>query len=398
MEGSIAIGTEGVQPWDRFHAGNEVGPDAIGAWKPARYAPRVNKRWMIYGAYGYTGELIAREAVARGMTPVLAGRRREPVSSLAKELGLEHRAFGLENPDLVTSGLEDMTLVLHSAGPYSSTSGPMVEGCLKTAAHYLDITGEIRVFESLHARDEEARNAGVIILPGVGFDVVPTDCLAARLASCIDRPTTLELAFRPTGRITLGTAKSIVESMGHPNLVRRGGRIVEVPMGRLLRDIPFSDKTRFGLSIPWGDVSTAYYSTGIPDITVYRTMHPARARKAHLIRLVQWAFRIGVVQRYLKWRVERTVTGPTPQQLAGGMAQVWGEVRNAGGDVATAELTTPNAYAFTAVAAVSSVSRLLSGEVSAESGFLTPSLAFGTHFVTGLPGVTWTVEPRCSLA
>ncbi len=366
----------------------------IGAWKPARYAPRVNERWMIYGAYGYTGELIAREAVSRGMTPLLAGRRKEPLSSLAKELGLEHRAFDLENPDLVTSGLEDVTLVLHSAGPYSATSRPMVDGCLKTGAHYLDITGEIRVFESLHTRDEEARNAGVIILPGVGFDVVPTDCLAAQLASCIDRPTTLELAFRTTGSITQGTAKSVVESMGYPNLVRRDGRIVEVPIGSLLRDVPFSDKTRFALSIPWGDVSTAYYSTGIPDITVYRTMHPTRARKVRLIRLVQWAIRIGVVQRYLKRRVERTVTGPTPQQLTDGMSQVWGEVRNAQGEAATAELTTPNPYAFTADAAVSSVTRVLNGEVSADSGFLTPSLAFGADFITDLHGVAWTMEPR----
>ena len=349
---------------------------------------------MIYGAYGYTGELIAREAVARGMTPVLAGRRSEPVSRVAKELGLEHRVFGLENPDLVTSGLEGMTLVLHSAGPYSATSGPMVEGCLKTGTHYLDITGEIRVFESLHARDEEARNAGVIVLPGVGFDVVPTDCLAARLASCIDQPTTLELAFRTTRSLSQGTAKSVIESLGYPNLVRRGGRIVEVPVGRLLRDIPFSDKTRFGLAIPWGDVSTAYHSTGIPDITVYRTMHPKRARKAHLIRLVQWALRIGLVQRYLKWRVERTVTGPTQQQLTEGMAQVWGEVRNAQGETATAELTTPNPYACTADAAVSSVMRVFDGEVLAYSGFLTPSLAFGADFVSGLHGVTWTMEPE----
>ena len=349
---------------------------------------------MIYGAYGYTGELIAREAVARGMTPVLAGRRSEPVSSLAKELGLEHRAFGLENPELVTRGLEGMTLVLHSAGPYSATSRPMVDGCLKTGAHYLDITGEIRVFESLHTRDEDARNSGVIILPGVGFDVVPTDCLAARLASCVDRPTTLELAFRTTRSVSRGTAKGVVESTGYPNLVRRGGQIVEVPMGSLLRDVPFSDKTRFGLSIPWGDVSTAYYSTGIPDITVYRTMHSKRARKAHLIRLVQWAIRIGVVQRYLKRRVERTVTGPTPQQLTAGMAQVWGEVRNTDGEAATAELTTPNPYAFTADAAVSSVTRVLKGEVSADSGFLTPSLAFGADFITDLHGVAWTMEPR----
>ena len=271
---------------------------------------------MIYGANGYTGELIAREAVARGMRPILAGRQSESISRVAGELGLDHRVFGLVNPSHVTGGLEGMALVMHSAGPYSATSAPMVEACLTTGAHYLDITGEIRVFETLNTRHEQARQRGVMLLPGVGFDVVPTDCLAARLASSVDKPTELELAFRTTRSITPGTAKGVVESMGLPNLVRRGGEIVEVPIGEILREIPFSDKTRFGLSIPWGDVSTAYYSTNIPNITVYRTMHPEKARKARLIRYVQWALRIGLVQRILKSRVERTITGPTPQQLS----------------------------------------------------------------------------------
>ena len=44
--------------------------------------------WLIYGANGYTGELIAREARKRGMTPILAGRSQESVASLAGELGL----------------------------------------------------------------------------------------------------------------------------------------------------------------------------------------------------------------------------------------------------------------------------------------------------------------------
>jgi short subunit dehydrogenase-like uncharacterized protein len=349
--------------------------------------------WLLYGAYGFTGELIAREATARGMKPVLAGRRKEPLSRLADELGLQYRAFDLGDPDAVSNGLEGMTLVLHSAGPYSATSAPMVDACLQTHTHYLDITGEIQVFEALHARGPEAERADVVLLPGVGFDVVPTDCLGARLAGSIDDPHQLELAFRSTPSLTKGTAKSVVESLGFPNLVRRSGRIVEVPLGRLARSIPFSDKERFAMAIPWGDVSTAFHSTGIPDVTVYRTMHPKRVKKARMMRWGQWWLRLGFVQRQMKRRIDRTVHGPTSEQLSEGKAQVWGEVKNAKGETVQAELVTPNPYALTADAAVTSVARVLEGKLNRSSGFLTPSLAFGAGFVDELKGVSWTVEP-----
>jgi len=152
-------------------------------------------RWMIYGANGYTGELIAREAARRGLKPVLAGRRRESVEELARTLGLEARAFGLDDVAALTGQIQGHALVLNCAGPFSATAAPMMEACLRAGAHYLDITGEIAVFEHAQSLDARARDAGVVLCPGVGFDVIPTDCVAAALKAALPDATHLALGF-----------------------------------------------------------------------------------------------------------------------------------------------------------------------------------------------------------
>src|SRR5436305_15188118 len=108
-----------------------------------------DRPWMIYGANGYTGELAAREAVARGLRPVLAGRNARAVAELALELGLDSRAFALDDPAAAAHGVAGMAAVLHCAGPFVRTSRPMVDACLAAGAHYLDITGEIAVFTAI---------------------------------------------------------------------------------------------------------------------------------------------------------------------------------------------------------------------------------------------------------
>src|SRR6516164_10180234 len=155
---------------------------------------------LLYGANGYTGRLIAREAVVRGLHPVLAGRNAAAVSELARQLGLEHRVFALDDAAATRAGLAGMTAVLHCAGPFARTAGPMADACLEAGVHYLDITGEISVFEMLAARDTEAMAAGIMLLPGAGFDVVPSDCLAAHLHRRLPTAKRLTLAFQGIGR------------------------------------------------------------------------------------------------------------------------------------------------------------------------------------------------------
>src|SRR5687768_9602242 len=234
--------------------------------------------WLLYGANGYTGDLIARLAVANDSQPILAGRSETAVRALAEELGLEARVFALDDPDTVDRGLADVDAVLHCAGPFVWTAPPMVEACLRGRIHYLDITGEIEAFESTAARGEEAREAGVVLLPGVGFDVVPSDCLAAHVAQRLPSATHLVIAIQALGRLSHGTAVTSLEILRRGGVIRRDGELLGVPLGGRTLMIDFGNGPRESVRFPWGDVSTAYYSTGIPNIEVYMAGRGLRRR------------------------------------------------------------------------------------------------------------------------
>lgn len=335
--------------------------------------------FLLYGANGYTGRIIAELARERGLLPILAGRAADKVRPLAERLGLPWRAFGVERPDL-----RDVKLVLLCAGPFSATSRPMVDACLRAGAHYLDITGEFQVFEAVLERDAEARERGVVLLPGVGFDVVPSDCLAALLKERLPSATRLELAFAALGRASPGTLKTTLESLPRGGVVRRGGKLVPVPAAYEVREIPFADKTRSAMSVPWGDVATAFRSTGIPDITVFMAANPAVIRAARLGSVAAPLLGFPPLQRFLKSRIERTVRGPDAAERAAGASQLWGRASDADRSVEMT-LSAPEGYALTADAAVECVERVLGG--TPKPGAWTPSLAFGSGFAGSLPGV-----------
>ncbi len=342
--------------------------------------------WLLYGANGYTGELIAREALARGLRPVLAGRTAETVSRLAAELELPWRAFDLEDPIRLGAELQDVAVVLHAAGPFVRTAKPMVAACLATGRHYLDITGEMGVFEAILRRGEQARAAGVVLLPGVGFDVVPSDCLAARLHAALPEADSLDLAFLSRGGgWTAGTLKTMIESLPHAGAVRRDGQIVPVPLAWEAREIDFACGRFWAVTIPWGDVSTAFHTTGIGNVRVFTGMPPraiARLRRARpLLPLAGF----GPVKRWLQAWVGWRVRGPDARTRERARMSLWGEVSAPDGRRRSATLETPEGYALTAATAVEAVRRVLAGEVA--PGAWTPARAFGADFIAGFPGV-----------
>ncbi len=348
----------------------------------------MNERpWLLYGANGYTGELIAREALSRGLRPILAGRNGPAVARLAAELGLDHRTFGLADPAHLADSLAGVALVLHAAGPFLHTSRPMVAACLAAGAHYLDITGEMGIFEAIFRRHEPAQAAGVVLLPGVGFDVVPSDCLAARLHAALPEGDALTLAFMSeAGGWSRGTLKTMVESLPAAGAIRKDGTITEVPVAWDAREIPFSCGPRWAMTIPWGDVATAYRTTGIPNIRVYGGMPRKQIRDLRrgrwLLPLLGWEPFKGLLTTV----IERKVTGPSEAVRERGRMHLWGEVTAPDGRSAAATLDTPEGYALTATAAVECARRVLAGEVA--PGAWTPAAAFGADFVTTLPGVT----------
>jgi short subunit dehydrogenase-like uncharacterized protein len=339
-------------------------------------------RWMLYGANGYTGELIAGEAARRGLRPILAGRREDAVRAVAERLGLEHAVFALDDPAETAKRLDGISVLLLCAGPFSATSAPALEACLRAKCGYLDITGEIDVFEACFARGDEATARGIVVMPGVGFDVVPSDCLAAALAETTRGAVELELAFAGLDSISGGTMKTAIEGIGKGGMVRRGGRLERVPIGWKKIDVPFRDKTRSAVSIPWGDIATAYRSTGIPDITVYSAMAPAQARILPFVRVMAPLLRIGAVQRFAKARVK--VRGPDEAHREKLRGHLWGRVRAADGRTREATLEVPDSYDLTVTSSLEIVERVIAGQVA--PGVTTPSQAFGWRFITELPG------------
>lgn len=349
-------------------------------------APDLAGRWLIYGANGFTGRLVAAVARDRGLEPIVAGRSEGSVKALGEELGLPWRAFPLGDPRSLRVQLADVDAVLSCAGPFIDTHEPLVAACLDSHTHYLDITGEIGVFERVLACSAEAEEAGVSLLPGVGFDVVPTDCLAVRLATELPGAVKLTLAFAADGGSwSAGTMKTMIEGLPHLGAERRDGRIVPLPPAHDERTIPFSDRPRQAVPVPWGDVSTAYHSTGIPNIRVYTALPPKMIRNLRRFRMLLPVLGLGPIKRFLQRRVERRVSGPDEEARRSARMHVWGRVENAAGAAVSATLDTPEGYTFTADAAVECVRRLLAGEVA--PGAWTPAEAFGADLVDRLGAV-----------
>jgi short subunit dehydrogenase-like uncharacterized protein len=342
--------------------------------------------WLLYGANGYTGQLIAGEAARRGMRPVLAGRDAASIELLGRSLNLETRVFPLDDPSRLSRGLSGIAAVLHCAGPFAHTSAPMVRACLESGASYLDITGEIAVFESIFRLDDEAKRRGVALIPGVGFDVVPTDSLAAMLARRMPGADELWLAFYASrAAISRGTLKTMIEGLGQGGAIRRDGKIVRVPVLFDVREIPFANGPRLAMTIPWGDVSTAYRTTGIPNIRVYTGTSRATVKRLRLMRPLLPIASFTPVKRLLQLLANRR-SGPDEAMRTNARTFLWGRITSRSGEELTMTMATPEGYAFTVLSALAAVERLVGEPVRA--GSWTPATYFGADFVTAIPGVT----------
>jgi short subunit dehydrogenase-like uncharacterized protein len=342
--------------------------------------------WLLYGANGYTGQLVARLARERGHQPVLAGRRADEVCAVSDELGLQRRLFSLDDPARVDEGLAGMHLVLHCAGPFSRTSRPMADACLRTRTHYLDITGEVPVFEALAGRDAEAKARGVMLLPGAGFDVVPSDGLAVHLHRRLPGARRLTLAYGGVGRLSRGTTLTAIEGLGAGALVRKDGVLVPVPLAWHTRPVDFGDGPRAAITVPLGDVTTAWHSTGIPDIELLLAAPPGLRLFARLGRVLGPVLRSAPVRRALVARVHSGPPGPSDEERRRSRAFVWGEVEDPQGRRAQSRLATVDGYTYTAHAALAIVERSLAGQ--APPGFQTPAKAYGPDVALEVEGTT----------
>ena len=342
--------------------------------------------FLLYGANGYTGELIARYAHQYNLQPILAGRSKDALSHLAAKLDLPYKVIDLNDTPTLIAALKDVKVVVHAAGPFQFTAKQMVEACLQTDTHYLDINGDIAVFEMLKQYDNAAHRAGIMIMPGVGFDVVPTDCIASLLKKLLPDAVKLQLAFAMTGGgLSHGTATTLANRLGEGGVVRKNGKLVRIPLGKKGMWVDFGIKKLFVMSIPWGDISTAYSTTGIPDIETYAGVSPKTYRLLKLQPLFNWLLRMSFMRNFIKKKINKKAAGPTDEMRDKATGLVWGEVTNAAGKRASARLTGPEGYTVTLHSTLIIVQRVLRG--FSAPGYQTPAKVYGEDLVLEVPGV-----------
>lgn len=339
---------------------------------------------MLYGAYGYTGRLILEQAVKMGQRPVLSGRSRDKLLPLARQYGLEAMVADPGVPEQLRDALRTVQVVLNGAGPFINTYIPIVEACLDTGTSYLDITGEIPVFEGIFSYDRRARDRGICLIPGVGFDVVPSDCLAKYAALKLPGASMLEIAFVGLKHPSAGTLKTMIEILSKGGIVRRNGAITPLPLGSGVRKVRFTNGSFTVMPIPWGDLETAFYSTHIPDITTYMAYPASIAYAVRLIApLVSGLLSVEAVRRAARAAIDKRVSGPDEEMRLRGGSFLWAKVSDKTGKAVEAWLDTLEGYRFTAVSAVHAVESVLR---LGPTGALTPSIAFGPDFVLGIEG------------
>lgn len=346
------------------------------------------KRWMIYGAYGYAGALITDEAVWRGHRPVVAGRSADRLIPLARRFGLDPLVLDLKDETTLAKAVAECALVLHAAGPFVETSAPMVRACLSAGTHYVDITGEVSVFEAIFARDPEAKRKGITLLPGAGFDVVPGDCLAKYVADKVPGATRLDLAVAAMARVSPGTARTMIKQLPRGMSVRREGRLVTSPFGEKTRTIRFPGGARQAVAATLGELAAVYWTTGIPTLTTYM------AFPSPMIGLIRWTgpilqrlLAVDPIRRAAEKGAKGVIRGPNAEARRKGRSSLWARASDEKGNAAEAWLETAEAYAFTAMAAVRCVEGVLKKHPpEGYPGACTPAGAFGADFVLEIPG------------
>ncbi|MDQ3263080.1 MAG: saccharopine dehydrogenase NADP-binding domain-containing protein [Myxococcota bacterium] len=358
-----------------------------------------NDRWILYGATGFTGELIAAAAHRRGLRPVLAGRSESKLAALASRFGFEHLSVSLDQPEALRQAVRGAAVVLHAAGPFVDTSLPMVEACLAEGASYLDITGELPVFQQTFRHDAAAREKAVALISGVGFDVVPTDCLARFVAEQTPGATSLEVAIMGLGETSAGTRKSAIGIIAQGGLVRRGGQLRQVPFGRGAKQLRFPPRQRWAVPGPLADLETAWHTTGIPEITTYLAVGSGTARTLGRVWPLVWALHpalravVGLrpVEARLRRWVEQGTRGPDAASREKSRCYAWARAESATA-VTEATLTMKDPYEYTAEIALDSVLQLLErpGQLR---GALTPAQAFGADFALQVEGTLRELVP-----
>lgn len=317
---------------------------------------------LVYGATGYTGRMVAQRAKSAGLDFFIGGRDADGLARLADELDVPWRGLALDDAKTLQQALAGIDTVLNCAGPFARTAEPLMRACIASRVHYLDITAEIGVYRLAERLGEEAAAAGVMLMPGVGWDVVPTDCLALQVARRVAKPVSLRIALQVAGSMSRGSAISAGEIVGAGIWRRVGGALVPAP-GAGPEPFDFGKGPVSCAPLSFGDLVTAWHSTRIPDIAMF-------------VNITGSAFPAG--------DLSKLPDGPSAAERDAQAARAVVEVDDESGATTRAVIETVNGYSYTPLAAIEAARRVQGGEH--RPGFETPARLFGAGFAESIAG------------
>ncbi|SQF98163.1 integral membrane protein [Paucimonas lemoignei] len=318
------------------------------------------KTLLIYGATGYTGRMAAQRAKALGLPFEIGGRNRQHLIDLAGQLGVPYRVFEADTD--AARSLSGITVLLNFAGPFAHTAPALMAACIEAKVDYLDITAEINTYRLAEQLNVSAAAAGVMLLPGVGWDVVPTDSLAAHVARRVVNPLALSIALQVPGSMSRGSAMSVGEIIGAGVMARIDGELVPTPDAQP-RHFDFGDGEVLCVPFSFGDLVTGWHTTRIPNIAMF-------------VHISGDAFPEG--------DLSLLPDGPSAQERDANQARAVVEVMTQDGSRVCSRIETVNGYSYTPLAAIEAARRVLDGD--RRPGFATPVGVFGVGFAQTIPG------------
>ncbi len=334
----------------------------------------MKNKLLIYGATGYTAKVFARELVKNNIEPVLAARS-ESVIHVAEKFNCENRIFPLDESSTIDKQLRDIHLVANLAGPFHVTQNPLIQSCLNTGTHYIDIAGEVPAMESAFMYDQQANNAGIMIMPGAGFGVVPTDIAAALAHEHLPDATWLKIAYATKGGVSQGTLRTILKHVDKPGFIRCDGKWEQANPAFQQMKFTVQGKDFTAVYNPWrADLFTAYVSTRIPNIETY-SVFPGL-----IVKMMQGNM-LWLRDFILKNGMKLLPEGPSEKKLEKGSTIIHVSAGNDHDSNLKVNILGPEAYLFTAKALLSISENILNGQVF--HGTQTPSV-YGRELIQNI--------------
>jgi short subunit dehydrogenase-like uncharacterized protein len=316
---------------------------------------------LIYGATGFTGKLIAQEAVRRGIKFEIAGRDQAEVSAYAAQLNVPFHVFSVDDQEGWAKALAGKTSLLNVAGPFSATAEQAMNASITHKVNYIDISAEVDVYRLAESKDEAAKAAGIMILPGAGL-FVSYDPLAVHTAKRVNSPVLLRAGYKYSGGFSPGSIASSANIINAGLLVRKNGELVKMDKADPAVFDSGNGPEEYLLT-PFGGTVLSYKSTGIKDIEEYFQMAlPASKPEGETVDAADAEFKdksILVIE----------VTGDD-------------------GTVVRSKLEMDAGYGPTIFSSVEIVSRTLDGFLKV--GFQSPASAYGEELLKALPNVAVT--------